>query len=84
MQTTCSIFNNNELLATKKQHQAVYVASMEAAKDYTEIYKNPNERFSYRAHLIEDAAKELQQEHAEEAEAQRIHNLEKKNRIINS
>ena len=44
-------------MATKKQHQAVYAASMKAAEDYTEIYKNPNERFSYRAHLIEDATK---------------------------
>ena len=72
------------MIATKKQHQAVYAASMEAAKDLTEIYKNPNDRFSYRSHLIEDATKELQRQNEEEAEALRIHNLEKKNRIINS
>jgi len=84
MQTTCSIFSNNDLIATKKQHQAVYIAGMEAAKDYTQIYKAPNARYSYRTHLLEEAAQKLHEEGAKEAESQRIANLEKKNRIINS
>ena len=84
MQTTCSIFNNNDLIATKKTHQAVYVTGMEAAKDKEQIYKAPKARYSYRHHLIEEAAQQVHEENAKEAEATRIANLEKKNRIINS
>ena len=58
MQTTCSIFSNNDIMATKKQHQQVYIDNMHTAhNDYKEIYKNPVERFSYRANLIEGTKK---------------------------
>jgi len=57
---------------------------MEAAKDYSQIYKAPSARYGYRSHLIEDAAREIHEENAKAAETSRIANLEKKNRIINS
>jgi len=84
LQHTCSIFNNNDVIATKKQHQEIYKNSIKGLDDFTEIYNKPNDRFSYRAHLIEDAQQEIHNKNAEEAEELRINNLEKKNRIINS
>ena len=68
-QTTNSIFEKNDLVAGKKLHQEVCKKCLEDTQDTATLYDSPADRFGYRSHLIEDAARAVGDENRAVLEA---------------